>query len=255
MNGKTKVEEYNKLIVKVNDCKKCSNKGLEHCPNCNEINLWTYWVGGRDNLNAKILVVGQDWGGLEGPEFECAKEVMTGKSKTYYQGEVSETNDCLAQLFSHIGYNISGGESKLPLTDLFFTNFVLCYRKPQTPNGKCKISGGFSSEWRGNCKEYFKELVNIIQPRIILCLGRDAYKGVCEAAGFHVSNNQSYNSIIAKGEQQMQIGEVTCSVFPLAHPGVQGTLNRCAIDKEAKRSLEIGKELQKKDWERIKEVM
>ncbi len=29
--------------------------------NCEEINLWTYWQG-RGSLDAKIMLVGQDWG-------------------------------------------------------------------------------------------------------------------------------------------------------------------------------------------------
>ena len=34
---------------------------LHWCEECHEINLWTYWQG-RGNLDAKLLLVGQDWG-------------------------------------------------------------------------------------------------------------------------------------------------------------------------------------------------
>ena len=34
---------------------------LYWCEDCEEINLWTYWQG-RGNLDAKTMLVGQDWG-------------------------------------------------------------------------------------------------------------------------------------------------------------------------------------------------
>jgi hypothetical protein len=34
---------------------------LTWCDACKEINLWTYWQG-RGNLDARIMLVGQDWG-------------------------------------------------------------------------------------------------------------------------------------------------------------------------------------------------
>ena len=34
---------------------------LYWCKECEEINLWTYWQG-RNQLDADILLVGQDWG-------------------------------------------------------------------------------------------------------------------------------------------------------------------------------------------------
>ena len=34
---------------------------LYWCNDCEEINLWTYWQG-RGHLDAKIMLVGQDWG-------------------------------------------------------------------------------------------------------------------------------------------------------------------------------------------------
>ncbi|MDD3137826.1 MAG: hypothetical protein PHX08_02495 [Lachnospiraceae bacterium] len=33
---------------------------LKWCPECKEINLWTYWQG-KKNLQAEILLLGQDW--------------------------------------------------------------------------------------------------------------------------------------------------------------------------------------------------
>ena len=39
-----------------------ANVSFEACSQCEEINLWTYWQGGIDCLDADILLMGQDWG-------------------------------------------------------------------------------------------------------------------------------------------------------------------------------------------------
>ena len=71
MTYKEKVNAYRQLVcdvqncAKLNDCNKSSSKKaveLEKCPFCYEINLWSYWHGGVNNLDADILLVGQDWG-------------------------------------------------------------------------------------------------------------------------------------------------------------------------------------------------
>ena len=56
----TKEAKYTKLIEKVKNSYQSNPNGLTWCDDCKEINLWTYWQG-RGNLNAKILLVGQDW--------------------------------------------------------------------------------------------------------------------------------------------------------------------------------------------------
>ena len=86
-----KQQEYQRLIQDV----KSFYKGQEHSQtdpiyltwwkDCEEINLWTYWQG-KDSLDARIMLVGQDWGCPE----ECAEEYMAqfpaineGKQQSY----------------------------------------------------------------------------------------------------------------------------------------------------------------------------
>lgn len=247
-----KESEYNALVRSIKGCNKHC-RGLSPCEACDEVNLWTYWVGGRNNLNAKILLVGQDWGKKSGKEYASTMKRISDWDNPYYRERYSKTNDRLCSLFSSIGYNISqdGSSSPRPLTDLFFTNFVACYRTADS-----KISGGFQTEWQNNCMPHFRELIRIVQPKIVLCLGKSVYQGVCKAADLpmHISG-QNYNEVIAEGARQMTISKMECTVFPLAHPGAMGTLNRCVIEKTSKRSVSQGVSLQMNDWKKIGEAI
>ena len=64
----TKQRKYRDLIERVKasyPARNPSDDGKElrlyWCDDCKEINLWTYWQG-KGNLDAKIMLVGQDWG-------------------------------------------------------------------------------------------------------------------------------------------------------------------------------------------------
>ena len=53
---------------------------------CEEINLWTYWQG-RGSLDAKIMLVGQDWGSpADASEHYMAQfaEINAGNRSSYY---------------------------------------------------------------------------------------------------------------------------------------------------------------------------
>lgn len=77
--------------------------GLYWCEDCKEINLWTYWQG-RGNLNAKIMLVGQDWGS---PWDEGSQNTMLqiqranqGSEYDYLSNNPSVTDNRLIQLYS-----------------------------------------------------------------------------------------------------------------------------------------------------------
>ena len=57
---------------------------LYWCDDCEEINLWTYWQG-RGNLDAKIMLVGQDWGSPwdKGSESCMAKIKLANENKPF----------------------------------------------------------------------------------------------------------------------------------------------------------------------------
>lgn len=266
MNPKKKISSYEDLVKKVNSCSKGECRGkvkMTHCESCNEVNLWTYWEGGRDRLDAEILVVGQDWGKLPDRKKTEATLQKAGDARggfgyvNMFPEPVSQTDLHLCQLMKEIDgcedvesdYKQTGRKCK----KVFFTNYVCCYREDNT-------SGKFDSVWTENCKEHFVNLVEIIQPKIIICLGRKTYDSVLQAGGMAPSKG-SYNAIILnsgeRGGTMIKIGRTIVRVFPAAHPGTMGTLNRCrAKDNDSKEiKKEIGLALQKNDWKKINQYL
>ncbi|HBI53317.1 MAG TPA: hypothetical protein DDX72_11175 [Ruminococcaceae bacterium] len=76
---------------KLNKCNENSKVKLEHCPICKEINLWSYWQGGTEHLNADILLVGQDWGRINDNNYSELSNIISSESlsdsttKRYYE--------------------------------------------------------------------------------------------------------------------------------------------------------------------------
>ena len=214
---------------------------LYWCEDCEEINLWTYWQG-RGNLDAKVMLVGQDWGC---PWDESAEHTMKqitlankGEHYRYLENNPSITDKRLIRLFQEIGYE----DITKPCPNLFFTNFILGYRNKG-------LSGGYQQSWADHDKDYFRELADIIEPQVILCLGRSAFEGVLSA--FHIqlsSRIKDFNGFIESPDNPVAVpleNGNTAYVFALAHCGAMGTLNR-----NGKKSTDLNKQLE--DWRKIK---
>ena len=207
---------------------------------CKEINLWTYWQG-RENLNAKIMLVGQDWGCPWNPDYrstiEQIRRANQNQEYNYLHNNPSPTDANLAKLFSELGYDIT---QKCP--DLFFTNFILGYRSKG-------LSGGYKKSWAKQDKGYFKELADIIAPKVILCLGRSTFEGVLSAFDVKLSSRiKDYNAFIESSNNPVAVSLEsgnTAYVFALAHCGAMGTLNR-----NSKKSADLEKQLA--DWRKIR---
>ncbi len=229
---------------KLSDCNRNSKVQLEQCKICKEINLWSYWQGGVDHLNADILLVGQDWGRFNDSNYPVLSNIISSRSlsdsttKRYYEMNTSifTTDSNLCELFESIGIKNIASERNLRV---FFTNFVLCYRTKESPT-----SGSFNNKWAENCSEYFVRLVNIIEPKVIICLGKSVCYSVMKAANVSLPR-KSYNAIIETCAQKAKIGNVSCMIFPMAHCGTFGTMNR------NRGPGENGLSLQKKDWLKI----
>ena len=134
--------------------------------NCGQVNLWNYWEG-KDHLNAKIFLVGQDWGALDNQEETIYNALESGtvdQNYQYMKNNQNLTNQRLCELFRkiHPDYNLM--EDTNTYHDLYFTNFIPWYRE-----GGEKISGGYGVGWTEMAIPFFQELVDIIKPEIILC--------------------------------------------------------------------------------------
>ena len=214
------------------------NPRLSWCNACQEINLWTYWQG-RGNLNAPILLVGQDWGCLRTKDGEaCIRKIQLapdGPIPDYMTGNDNPTDKNLVQLFQEALY-IS---IERPNSNVFFTNFVLGYRNEGT-------SGGFKLDWVRHDKEYFRELAEIIESKVILCLGRNTFEGVLTAFSKQVQIG-AFNHFIESCQNPVPVvlnSGKTSYIFALAHCGVMGTLNRNQ-GKDTSLNTQI------QDWKRI----
>ena len=115
------------------------------------INRWNLWHG---NLDADIMVIGQDYGVKENgdPFIVCD-----------YKNTTNPTDIQLKELFLE-AFEI---DIDSPDTSLFFTNMANCYRKQRT-------SGGKHSAWLPICaNKFMSRLIRIIRPKIIIVLGNN----------------------------------------------------------------------------------
>lgn len=229
-----KRQQYNKLVQDVAEFYRSRREEREHniylewCEDCHEINLWSYWQG---SLDARIMVVGQDWGCPKGAEvIENIRAINNGTEKEYHIDPDSLTDKNLNTLLTSIGFPADTWNP-----ELFFTNFALGYRNKG-------LTGGFKGKWLRECDPFFKRLVEIVEPEVIICLGQNTFRAVTRSLGKRVMI-RGYNSFIEGKDNP-----VDCEgrlVFAEAHCGYFGTVNR------ARGSGKDGMDLQLEDWKKI----
>lgn len=119
---------------------------LKWCPECKEINLWTYWQG-KKNLQAEILLLGQDWASAWEPNsngklLEYVSRILEGNSgfSERYINEIkndaSKTDKMLRKMMYRLGEEY---DPYIPDNDkLFFANICLGYRDHGVSGGMYK---------------------------------------------------------------------------------------------------------------------
>lgn len=231
---------------------------------CDAINLWTYWQGrwidcnGKviHNLDAQILVVGQDWGAPDAPAVSTICQMMDGKLTHFITGDtfltegdrfINPTDDVLYQVMkTALGYDISRPSFDCSQNrDLFFTNFFVCFREGKN-TGYLPIPN-IEKE-----REFFARLVDLIQPKVIVCLGKKVLVEVCHSLGIAIKNSSlaPYYQFIGDKEKNPICAQRLPVIFGMAHPGPQGTLNR--VKSEFPQTRVAGIAAQIEDWKRIK---
>lgn len=186
-----------------------------------QINLWTYWQGYQIkdvDKGVDIMLVGQDWGPVEGNDkvFERIKRIEKGEDETYYcKSNSSPTDDNLVTLFKEcLGLDITDRKTK---KRLFFTNYSLGYRYK---NG----SGGMTKTLMRQDKELFDELVEAIKPKIIICLGKITYEAATDTVV------KGFVETLKKGKPLIQKRHIDSikkdiKVYGVPHCGTFGTNN------------------------------
>jgi len=254
---------YEKLVNAVRDSYKspsCTVKELKWCSEskakieCNEINLWTYWQG-KNKENTRILLVGQDWGCVdEEIAAPCIRNIKSMQKKTdvqYLDGvnKLFPTDRNLCELFKVFSEYRDIEHTSYP--DLFFTNFALGYRTSG-------ISGGEKRAWFEKDRQYFYDLVMLLKPKVIICLGKIVYEEVLST--FQEKKvrykNKDYWNMLETEKNNQQISSVdmnyTGRVFGVAHCGGMGMANR---KRHSQYKDKTGKDLQREDWEKIRDYM
>jgi uracil-DNA glycosylase family 4 len=181
---------------------------------CNEIGAWSLWQG---NLNAEVMVVGQDWGdvGL----FIRAKG---------YPTSTSPTNTTLVELLQTTDLNIILANKTTGRGLLFFTNAVLCMKEggAQAP---------VKPEWLRNCgTRFLRPTIELVQPKIVVCLGAKAYSAVMTT---YQMIARGFSGAVESGKPYVLPGGVY--VFPVYHCGAH------VLNTHQKLPQQI------QDWKRI----
>ena len=162
------------------------------------------------------------------------RAINDGNEKEYHVDPESLTDKNLCTLLASIAFP---AENRNP--DLFFTNFALGYRNKG-------LTGGFKTSWLRECEPFFKRLVDIVDPEIIICLGQNTFKAVIRALGGK-ARLQGYNQFVESESNPVRCGDV--QVFAEAHCGYFGTVNR------ARGSNKSGLDLQIEDWIKIRQAL
>lgn len=181
------------------------------------VNRWNLWQG---DLDADIMVIGQDYGTKEEDD-ELIVQTSDPTSKRLVE--------LLTEAFEW---------DSLFQKPLFFTNMANCYRKHNT-------SGGMHPGWLPICaNKFMSRLIRIIQPKIIIVLGRVAFEALHCMEDLPVicldhaeKGKDSYAEMITH-RYEIDLDDSKIAVFPVYHPGSNSRMNRSKVQ-------------QRKDWNLI----
>lgn len=188
----------------------------------NQINLYTYWQGYQlENLESgiDILLVGLDWGYNpdHNPEYlKLLDRIKKGDKNTGYEKSTNKTNNALIEDFAYLGIDIRKYDCG---KRLFFTNYSLGYR-PRTVGSESKL---ITNKLLKRDKDLFELLVEVIKPKIIICLGKEVYELVSnkkaeDSSGMAIWKNHLKTGMPFKCDYPLN--DFT-KVYGVAHPAFQ----------------------------------
>jgi hypothetical protein len=181
-----------------------------------EIEPWANW---QNDLDAEILVIGQEF-----CDFDTFNKTK-GKVEQFEDKFEYQSNKNLRKLLSSIGKD--PGNPLHPKKDvkLFFTNCVMGLKEGD-------MSANFMDKWMKPSRENFlTPLVDLIQPKIIVCIGSKAAESVSKMYNFKMG---PLKEMILKNPIEID----QTKIFSMYHTGGLGIRNRSF-------------ELQLKDWQQL----
>jgi uracil-DNA glycosylase len=215
-----KASQYLQLVQERKACRACSPALTNPADfpelDSDAIGPWTLWHG---DLDAKLVVVGQDWDTADGFRKAGGRD---------HPGVRNPTNERLVHLLAKLGLDARGGAPR----GLFFTNAVLCL-KQDSGRGMQEAIG--ERPFR-NCAMFLRRQLEIVKPRYVVTLGRNALRTVLR--GFKLPLAASLKPYVDADPIELPTGTM---LRPMYHCG------RAAENMKNGRRAEE----QEQDWNRF----
>jgi len=219
----SKRKQYDALVTRRKKCRQCiglSNPAFGRFRRFDSAQIGS-WSRLHGDLNAQLMVVGQDWGDVDYYVRNLGLDDLN-----------NPTMKNLERILQHIGMDVSLTAYSDQPRGLFLTNAILCLK-----------TGGLQAKvhptWIDNCRnEFLRQQIGIVRPKVVVGLGAVAFHGILKAFGQRTT--QLCDAIRDKIGVEILDG---VRLFAAYHCGA-GTINR-------NRSLQQ----QFKDWERIRTAL
>jgi uracil-DNA glycosylase family 4 len=214
-----KISEYKKLVDTRKMCHRCL--GLTNPVDVDggrfdsdQIGPWSLWQG---NLDASLMVVGQDWGGT----IHFIKHRGQCDARNY-------SNLKLIELIGIVGYSIGFPASQEKQNVIFFTNAILCLKQGN-------LNAKVPKECFKNCSSFLRKQIEIVHPVVVVGLGEDAYRVIL--FGFNMKAGQFRDEVEIKEGRMLPNGTRVFAVYHCAR-----------LIQNRYRPMDV----QRKDWMRIR---
>ncbi|MFO7653187.1 MAG: uracil-DNA glycosylase family protein [Candidatus Krumholzibacteriia bacterium] len=180
-------------------------------------------------MTATIMVIGQDWGGV--PYFlkHQGRDEPTG----------NRTNENLELLLRSIGFESGNPGNPADSDSLFFSNLILCLKQGA-------LQAAVKPVWFRTCaRNIFRELLDIVQPAVVVAMGLHAARTILEAYGMNGANGMSLTDLVAGAPYALPgTGSV---VFPVFHCGARGVNQNRPMSRQIDDWARIGAWVRKRE--------
>ena len=119
------------------------------------------------------------------------------------------------KLVDSIGIRINYPPGVDQTGEIFLSNAILCLKQ------EGGLQGPVKDEWFQNCgKKFLKPLIQVVNPKIVVALGRQAFKAILEAYDIPYALSQTYRNVVIRegqsGGKKLPAGPL---LFPVYHCG------------------------------------
>lgn len=172
-----KSKDFDLLIEEMGKCERCLNMKC-HDRDCSLINIYqnkefaknipSMWTDWYNRLDAKIMIIGQDWGPYKDMEKLHFEYLNGNKSlEELIESEKSLTKKMLEKYLLESARLCNKDIDDNYMDNIYVTNAIMCARKGSNYRGdNIKLK-----DCTLNCMEFLKKQIDIVKPKVILTLG------------------------------------------------------------------------------------